>query len=256
MDIWLVHRSGTLSKNDCFNAMYFSKMIIGIYVYFDPTDPYIIKSGILKSSVGNDPVAVYLGVGEVCNLDHMPENMSSLMEELADLCLDSHKTKFATFHVKHHTKYKFQSVMTPRMLLECEESSSWKAMHVSGDDLGTNYVGAPSISSNIVSGTAELGKAVVDPNSSGNSGNDDTSLPTVLAGTSAADALASVKRMSVDDYLAPNSEYCISESDVKISFFENKTYDDYFLEDDKDDDADDVMGNLFVGMQALDSFVK
>jgi len=33
-------------ENNCFNAMYFSKMIIRVYVYFDPTDPDIIKSGI------------------------------------------------------------------------------------------------------------------------------------------------------------------------------------------------------------------
>jgi len=107
----------------------------------------------LKSSVGTNPVAVYLGVGEICDLSHMPENMSSLTEELADLCLDSHEMKFATFRVKCHTKCKFQSVVTPRMLLEWEESLLWKAIHISGDDVATIYVGAPSVSSNIVSGT-------------------------------------------------------------------------------------------------------
>jgi hypothetical protein len=77
-------------ENDCLNSFYFAETTIQVYAHFDPTHKYVIESGILESSAGDNPVVVYLGVGEVYDLDHEPEKNSKISEELNDLHLGSH----------------------------------------------------------------------------------------------------------------------------------------------------------------------
>ncbi len=52
-------------ENNCYNSFNFAETTIWVYPHFDHTDKYIIESGILESSAGDNPVVVYLGLGEV-----------------------------------------------------------------------------------------------------------------------------------------------------------------------------------------------